>query len=115
MNRTPVVPAFRYDAGLRAVIRADALLSAVVALLAMLSPVLIVLPLPAAAATTIGIVVLATALVLAGLGAVTTVLLAARMRAGHGHIPPGLRLPLPAGMRPDLGTGGVGAPSARCL
>jgi hypothetical protein len=27
------------------------------------------------------------------------------MRAGHGDIPPGLRLPLPAAMRPDLGNG----------
>lgn len=103
VNSTPVVPAFRYDASLRAVIWTDALLSAALALVAMFSPLLVVLPLPAAGAITIGLVVLAAALVLSGLGAVTALLLAARMRAGHGHIPPGLRLPLPAAMRPDLG------------
>ncbi|WP_285649952.1 hypothetical protein [Actinomycetospora sp. NBRC 106375] len=95
-------PGFRYDATLRAVIRADAFLSAAVALLGMLSPVLIVLPVPPTAVTAIGVAAIAAALVLAALGAVTAVLLAARMRAGHGHAPPGLRLPLPAGMRPDL-------------
>jgi hypothetical protein len=102
VNVAPPVPAFRYDAGLRAVIWTDALLSAALALVAVLSPVMIVFPLPSAATTAIGVVVLAAALVLAGLGAVTAVLLGARMRAGHGHIPPGLRLPLPAAMRPDL-------------
>ncbi|MCD2192102.1 hypothetical protein LQ327_01680 [Actinomycetospora endophytica] len=102
MKTEPTVPAFRYDAGLRAVIWTDALLSALVAAAAMLSPVVIVFPPPPEAATVIGVVVLVAALLLAALGAVTAALLGARMAAGHGHIPPGLRLPLPAAMRPDL-------------
>ncbi len=103
VDPTPAVP-FRYDAGLRVVIWTDALLSAAVTLVAVASPVVIVLPLPPPATAVVGIAVLAAALVLAGLGAVTAVLLVARMRAGHGHIPRDLRLPLPAAMRPDLGT-----------
>jgi hypothetical protein len=93
--------AARFDTVLRAVIRTDALLSAALAVVAVLSPVVIVLPVPPAAVTVIGLGALAVALLLAGLGAVTAVLLVARMRAGHGHIPAGLRLPLPAAMRPD--------------
>jgi hypothetical protein len=102
VDRTAVDPPFRYDTSLRVVIWTDALLSAGLALVAVLSPLLIVLPVSTAAATAIGLVVLAAALVLAALGAVTALLLVARMRAGHGHVPPGLRLPLPAAMRPDL-------------
>ncbi|NMO89750.1 hypothetical protein [Actinomycetospora sp. TBRC 11914] len=99
------VPPVRYDTSLRVVIWTDALLSAVLALAAVAGPVVVVLPVPPGAATTIGLVVLAAALVLAALGAVTAVLFVARMRAGHGHVPPGLRLPLPAAMRPDLSSG----------
>ena len=98
----PVVP-FRYDASLRVVIWTDAALSAALALVAVLSPVVIVLPLPPGATTGVGLAALAAAVVLAGLGAVTAVLLMMRMRAGHGFVPPGLRLPLPAAMCPDLG------------
>ena len=42
------------------------------------------------------------AVVLALCGAVTGVLLMARMNDGYFYLPDGLRLPLPAFMRPDL-------------
>lgn len=92
-----------YDAVLRGVIRADALLSAALALIAFASPIVAIVPMTPAEARALGVGAMALAILLATLGAVTAVLLVIRMRAGHAHVPADLRLPLPAGMRPDVG------------
>lgn len=97
--------AVRYDSTLRVVIWTDAFLSAALALVAVVSPVVAVVPVAPPVAAVIGLVALGLALLLAGLGAVTAVLLAIRTCGGDDHVPPALRVPLPAAMRPDFGTG----------
>lgn len=95
----------RFDATLRVVIAADAFLSAMAAMAGVAGPVVALLPMTSSSGTVVGLVALGAALLLAALGAVTAVLLALRMRAGHDAVPRGLRLPLPAAMVPDLGAG----------
>jgi hypothetical protein len=93
----------RYDRTLRVVMWLDAFLSAAVAVLCVIaSPVVALLGLPYGVLAATGVAAIGCAAVLAGCGAVTGVLLMLRLRAGEYLLPIGLRLPLPAVMRPHL-------------
>lgn len=99
--RTP-----RFDRSIRVVMWLDALLSLVVAVVCILAvPLVAVLGFPRGAVLGLGLAALGCAAVLAGCGAVTAVLLTIRMEAGDYGLPVGLRLPLPAWMRPSVGDG----------
>lgn len=93
----------RYDGTLRVVMWLDAFWSVafVVAGVAAV-PVVAVVALPPAVRLTVGVLALVAGVFLAACGAITAVLLMARMRDGHYDPPVRLRLPLPAPMRPDL-------------
>lgn len=91
----------KHDATLRTVMWLDAFLSVAVAVLAILaSPVVAVLGLPQHVVFGLGIAAIVCALLLAGFGAVTGVVLMRRMAAGNYLLPERLHLPLPSGMRP---------------
>lgn len=93
----------RYDTVLRAVMWLDAFWSVAFVLAVLLVvPVAAILHIPETARLIAGVVALVAAVLLAACGAVTAVLLMARMRDGDYHLPVGLRLPLPRPMRPDL-------------
>jgi hypothetical protein len=96
MNRT------RYDATLRAVMWLDAFWSVVFVLLAPAVALVAALDKPSDVPQSLVFATFVSAVVLALCGAVTGVLLMARMQRGHYYLPEGLRLPLPAFMRPDL-------------
>lgn len=91
----------RYDRTLRVVMWLDAFLSAALALICVIaSPVLAVFGLPHAVVLPLGLAAIGCAVLLAGFGAVTFVLIGRRMTTGQYRLPSALRLPLPAGMRP---------------
>jgi hypothetical protein len=91
----------RYDATLRKTMWLDAFLSVAVALLAILaSPLVAMLGLAQGAVFGLGVAAIVCALLLAGCGAVTGVVLMRRMAAGNYLLPERLSLPLPSGMRP---------------
>lgn len=93
----------RFDRTLRSVMWLDAFLSAAVAVLcAVASPVVAAVGVPQRIVLALGIAAIGCAVLLAACGAVTGVLIMQRMRAGHYQLP-GLRLPLPAAMRPPIG------------
>ncbi|MGH3412912.1 MAG: hypothetical protein ACRDPH_07520 [Marmoricola sp.] len=93
----------RFDRTIRVVMWLDALLSLAVALVCIVAvPVVALLGAPGNALEVLGPVAIGLAVVLAGCGAVTAVLLAIRMADGEYRLPPGLRLPLPAAMRPPV-------------
>jgi len=91
------------DRTLRSVMWLDAFLSAAVAVLcAVASPVVAAVGLPQRIVLALGLAAIGCAVLLAACGAVTGVLIMQRMRAGRYQLP-GLRLPLPAAMRPPIG------------
>jgi hypothetical protein len=93
----------RYDRTLAAVMWLDAFLSAAVAVLcALASPVVALLGLPSGTGPVFGVAAIGCAMLLAACGAVTGVLLMLRLQAGQYRLPAGLRLPLPAAMRPPI-------------
>lgn len=99
MNRTY---ASRYDATLRIVMWLDAFWSVAFVLLAPVVALAAALGTPSEIPQPIIVATFVSAVVLALCGAVTGVLLMARMQRGVYHLPEDLRLPLPAFMRPDL-------------
>jgi len=91
----------RFDGTLRAVMWMDAFLSIALTLVCMIaSPVVATLGLPREVVVVLGVALIGCAVLLAAFGAITAVLIMLRMRAGQCLLPAGLRLPLPAGMRP---------------
>ena len=91
----------QFDRTLRVVMWLDAFLSAALAVLGVVvSPVVAVVGVPHGVVFGLGVVAIGCALLLASFGAITAGLLIARMRAGQYQMPPRLRLPLPAAMRP---------------
>jgi hypothetical protein len=81
---------------------ADAFLSAALAVVcAIASPIVGVLGLARGVLFALGLTAIGVALLLAGFGAVTAFLLAHRLHTGVVLLPPRLRLPLPAAMRPS--------------
>jgi hypothetical protein len=79
----------------------DAFLSAALAVIcAVASPVVALLGLPRGVVLPLGLAAIGCAVLLASFGAVTFVVIGRRMATGHYRLPVGLRLPLPAGMRP---------------
>lgn len=101
MNRISQSRPTRYDATLRAVMWLDALWSVAFVLLAPAVAVIAALGKPSDVPGSIVAATFVSAAVLALCGAVTGVLLMARMQRGHYYLPDGLRLPLPAFMRPQ--------------
>ncbi len=96
-------PGGAYDRSLRAVMWWDAFLSLEAALLAIVAlPILAFADVPRTAAIMVGVVAIVAAIALAACGVVTAVLIGLRMRRGNDLLPAGLRLPLPAWMRPPL-------------
>ena len=94
----------RYDGTLRVVMWLDAFWSVVATVVAVLGTVLVaLLGLPDGAQRAVGMTAIAAAAFLALCGAVTGVLLLLRMNAGHYTMPPGMRVPLPRGMHPEIG------------
>jgi len=106
MNDARPTDARRYDATLRAVMWLDAFWSVAFVLLAPAAALIAALEAPSGVPSALVVATLLSAAVLALCGAVTGVLLMARMNHGHYFLPDGLRLPLPAFMRPDLREGG---------
>lgn len=97
--------ASRYDTTLRAVMWLDAFLSLWMVYFCIAAvPVVATVGVPAALRPALMVVVLASAVLLAGFGAITGVVLMLRMRAGNYLLPEDLRLPLPRYMRPSLRT-----------
>ena len=95
-------PTRRFDRTLRVVMWLDAFLSAALAVVCVLvSPVLALIGVPAGVLPAIGVTAAASALLLAGFGAITAVVFVRRLRTGDYLMPARLRLPLPAAMRPD--------------
>jgi hypothetical protein len=93
----------RFDRTLRIVMWLDALFSfALAALCLVASPIIAVLGLPRPVLTGVGAASMACGAFLAACGAVTAVALMLRLRDGVYRLPDGLRLPLPAAMRPPL-------------
>ena len=95
----------RYDGTLRVVMWLDAFWSAAATLIAIGGSLAVaLLGLPHGAYFAVGISALVAAVFLAGCGAITGVLLMLRMNAGHYTMPPDLRVPLPRGMVPRIGS-----------
>lgn len=91
----------RFDRTLRVVMWLEAFLSAALAVLAVIaSPVVAAVGLPSSVAFAVGVASIGCAVLLAAFGAITAVLLVLRLRHGQYQLPPRLRLPLPAAMRP---------------
>jgi hypothetical protein len=95
----------RYDRPVRVVMWLDAFLSvALVVVCALVSPVVATLGVPRSSIFALGVAAIVCAVLLAAFGAITAVLLMRRMQAGQYLLPPELRLPLPAPLRPELTT-----------
>lgn len=94
----------QFDRTLRTVMWLDAFLSAALAVLCVIaSPIVATVGVPHRILSALGFATIACALLLAAFGAITGIVLIRRMRSGQYLLPGGLRLPLPAGMRPTLG------------
>ena len=92
----------RFDRTVRTVMWLDAFLSlGMVAVAVVVAPLAALLDVSRTVVVAIGMVSIVSGVLLAAFGAVTAVALMARMRAGDYLLPSRLRLPLPAGMRPD--------------
>jgi hypothetical protein len=92
----------RFDRTLRVVMWLDAFLSfALAGVCIVASPVVAVLGLPHRVLTALGISSIVLCVLLAAFGAITAVAFGLRLREGVYAMPPALRLPLPAGMRPE--------------
>lgn len=91
----------RFDRTLRTVMWLDAFLPVgLVAVAVIASPLVATVHLPDGLVVGVGIASIVCGVRLAGFGAVTAVVLMLRMRSGEYHLPPRLRLPLPAPLRP---------------
>jgi hypothetical protein len=66
------------------------------------APIVATVDVPARAQLAVAVSAIVTAALLAAFGAITAVLLTVRMRSGQYFLPPTLRLPLPAAMRPEI-------------
>ncbi len=92
----------RFDRTLRAVMWLDAFLSvALVVAGVLVSPIVAALGAAPPVRLALGVTAIVAAVLLAAFGAITAVALMLRMRAGDYLLPAGLRVPLPAPMRPD--------------
>jgi hypothetical protein len=95
----------RFDRTLRIVMWLDAFLSvALVVVCVVAAPVVATVGVPDGLQPGVGLLAIACAVPLAAFGAITAVVIMARMRAGDYLLPSNLRLPLPPGMRPPLRT-----------
>jgi hypothetical protein len=105
----------RFDRTLRTVMWLDGVLSvALVVVCVIACPVVATVPVAPGVRSALGLVALVCALLLAGFGAITAVAIMLRMQSGQYLLPPRLRLPLPAAMRPNTGRGrGVRGPTDR--
>lgn len=93
----------RFDRTLRVVMWSDAFLSvALVAVGLVASPVVALLGMPRAILFPVAVATIACAVLLAAFGAITAVVLMARMRRGEFGLPARLWLPLPPGMQPPM-------------
>jgi hypothetical protein len=90
-----------FDRTLRAVLWMDAFLSeALVVVGVVTSPLIATVGVPTSLRFVVAVGAIVCGVLLAAFGAITAVLIAIRMRAGHYLLPPRLRLPLPPPMRP---------------
>lgn len=95
----------RWDRTVRSVIWVDAVLSVTAVVVSIVAaPLVAVLGLPPAVLPALGVIVIGSAVVLAGCGAVTAVALMVRLRHGAYLLPRDLQLPLPPGLKPELVT-----------
>jgi len=92
----------RYDRTVRAVMWLDAFWSVTFILAAVVAAVVAVVWTPSGVPAVLVAATFVSAVALAACGAVTGALLMIRMNEGDFYLPPDLRLPLPAFMRPDL-------------
>ena len=99
-NRPTDVP--RYDLTIRVVMWLDAFWSVAFVLAALVGAAMAIIWTPSDVPDVVVVSMFVSAADLALCGAVTGVLLIARMQRGHYYLPEDLRLPLPAFMRPDL-------------
>ena len=99
-KRSTDVP--RYDLTIRAVMWLDAFWSVAFVLAAPVASAIAIVWTPSEVPKVVVVATFVSASGLALCGAVTGVLLIARMQRGHYYLPDDLRLPLPAFMRPDL-------------
>jgi len=93
----------RYDLTIRAVIWLDAFWSVAFVLAAPVAAAIAIAWTPSEVPEVVVGVTFVSAAGLALCGAITGVLLIARMQRGHYYLPDDLRLPLPAFMRPEPG------------
>ena len=94
----------RYDGTLRVVMWLDAFWSVAATVVSIVGSIAVaLLGLPDGAQTAVGVSALVAAIGLAACGAITGVLLMLRMNAGSYAMPPGLRVPLPRAMHPEIG------------
>lgn len=91
----------RFDRTLRAVMWLDAFLSvALVVVCVLASPIVATVGVADRARLALAVAAMTCAVLLAAFGAITAIVLMLRMQAGQYLLPDGLRLPLPAPMRP---------------
>jgi hypothetical protein len=100
-NRPADVP--RYDLTIRAVMWLDAFWSLAFIAAAPVAAAIAIIWRPTDVPEALVITTFVSAAGLALCGAITGVLLIARMQRGHYYLPEDLRLPLPAFMRPEIG------------
>ncbi len=99
----------RYDRTLRAVMWMDAFLSVAMVVIGVIaSPIVATLGVPQRFVLALGLAAIVCAVLLAGFGAITAVLIMLRLRGGQYYLPEQLRLPLPGPMRPAPATFGAG-------
>jgi hypothetical protein len=92
-----------YDRTVRAVMWMDAFLSVAMVVVCILAvPVVATVDIPAGVQLGVAVSAIVIAALLAAFGAITAALLSMRMRSGQYFLPPALRLPLPAAMRPEI-------------
>ncbi len=99
-DRSTDVP--RYDLTIRVVMWLDAFWSVAFVLAAPVAAAIAIVWTPSEVPEVVVVATFVSAAGLALCGAITGVLLIARMQRGHYYLPDDLRLPLPAFMRPDL-------------
>ena len=100
-DRSTDVP--RYDLTIRVVMWLDAFWSVAFVLAAPVAAAIAIVWTPSEVPEAVVVATFVSAAGLALCGAITGVLLIARMQRGHYYLPDDLRLPLPPFMRPDLG------------
>lgn len=99
-DRSTDIP--RYDLTIRVVMWLDAFWSVAFVLAAPVAAAIAIVWTPSEVPEVVVVATFVSAAGLALCGAITGVLLIARMQRGHYYLPEDLRLPLPAFMRPEL-------------